>query len=1043
MPAPGTERADAMRLYRFIDAATLRASAHVDRPSPWPDFSGDAGPDVERWRAWLAQVWADDSMTEAIEVASPVLAQRVRAVCDGQLDEPRQVRRVVVSVARYLLRMTSRATPFGLFAGVAPARSGPRSAVRWKSRHRVVARVDAAWLAGVITRLETCIELRRRLLVVRNSLCFLRGDRLVVPWQQQAGGSGERDPAEISVRHTDAVAAVMHAADTPTLVADLAGKLSAKYPETPRTVIEGMLSELVACRILLTSLRPPMTATDPLSHVLEQLDAVDAEAIPQAAPLVRELRIVHAELARYSRIRSLRDRWRVRASVAGRMKGLFDGGQQPFGVDLRLDCEVTLPAAVPREAEGAAAALARLSPYPRGDPSWRDYHARFLERYGTGALVPVIELVNPDIGLGFPAGYRDSLLDASVQPMSKRDERLLALAQQAVLDGSGEIILTDQTIAELAGNQPAEVDVPPHTELCLQIHAATRDALDAGEFQLMVVSAARAAGITAGRFLDLFDPADRNRMTQAYAALPTADPDALPIQVSCPPLYPRTETVARTPEILPSLLPVAEFPHSTSRVRLTLEDLAVSANDHRLSLVSLPNGRPVEPLLFSAVELRNRTQPVVRFLCEISRSRTVVLLPFSWGVGSRLPFLPRVRYGRSILAPARWNLPASDLPDSDTTWKHWDSAFTTCRSRLRVPDMVFLGEGDQRIRLDLAEQAHRYLLRSHLDRHGHATLIEAPDSSAYGWLGGRAHEIVVPLAAARPSSRPSRQHRSTPYMIGREHGHLPGFSPWLYVKLYTHPDRQPTILISHLPGLLSAWDEPPEWWYVSYRDPDPHLRLRIRLPGRDAYGQAVQRVGAWAAGLRRLGLASQIKIDSYYPETGRYGTGAAMVAAEAVFAADSAAAIAQMTYTVTGVPHPHAVAAASFVDLATTFSGSVRDGMQWLIANVRTDRSAPVPKVVRDEAVRLADPRDDWAALRELPGGEALARTWSARRTALAAYHTCLIDGGQPTPDSVLPSLLHMHHVRTFGIDRDAERGCHRLARAAALSWRAHNGNQQ
>jgi hypothetical protein len=37
----------------------------------------------------------------------------------------------------------------------------------------------------------------------------------------------------------------------------------------------------------------------------------------------------------------------------------------------------------------------------------------------------------------------------------------------------------------------------------------------------------------------------------------------------------------------------------------------------------------------------------------------------------------------------------------------------------------------------------------------------------------------------------------------------------------------------------------------------------------------------------------------------------------------------------------------------------------------------------------------------------------------------------------VLASLLHMHLIRAIGIDRDHERLCPRLARAAALRWRA------
>lgn len=70
--------------------------------------------------------------------------------------------------------------------------------------------------------------------------------------------------------------------------------------------------------------------------------------------------------------------------------------------------------------------------------------------------------------------------------------------------------------------------------------------------------------------------------------------------------------------------------------------------------------------------------------------------------------------------------------------------------------------------------------------------------------------------------------------------------------------------------------------------PRPHLRLRLHDPDHE---RAAGYVAAWAKGLREQGLAGEIAFDTYRPETGRYGTGAAMAAADELFAADSAAAL--------------------------------------------------------------------------------------------------------------------------------------------------------
>ncbi|MGH3827545.1 MAG: lantibiotic dehydratase, partial [Pseudonocardiaceae bacterium] len=869
-----------LRLYRVVDAAVVRVATQtsgLDVP-PWPDLTGSTSEQVAQWVRWLDQVWAQEAIAAAVEVASPVLARRVREVCTGHRQQARQVRRAVVSVARYLLRMTSRATSFGLFAGVAPAHFGSELAVRYGVDHHAVARVDAVWLAGVITRLETCPELRGRLLVVLNNLAFVRDGRLVVGCQQQPAGSGQSAPAEVSVRHTMAVETVRQAARSPIRVSDLTEKLTAGFPGTPESVIEGMLAELVARRILVTSLRPPMTATDPLAYVIGKLTAIGAEEVPRAALLLQELREVHAELSRHNSVSSPAVERDLR-SAASRKMAAISTTERPLMVDLRVDCALVLPQSVAREAETATTALTRLTPYPDGLPAWRDYHTRFLERYGIGSVVPILEILNADAGIGFPAGYRDSRLELPQSPLSERDTRLLALAQQAAMDQRIEVVLDDSAIADLMAEDFAKVQVQPHTELSFRIHAPTRGTVDRGEFTLAVVGVSRAAGTMTGRLLDLFDPGDRDRVVRAYARLPTVHDDALPVQVSCPPLYPRTENVARSPAVLPHVVCLAEY-HSPGGGVIPLDDFAVSGDAQRLYLMSLSRGRPVEPAVFSAVELTNAAHPLLRFLCEISTARAAAGGPFSWGAAHRLPFLPRIRYGRTILSPARWTLAATALPGRDAPWPQWVASLADWRHRVRVPEAVYLGADDRRLRLDLDEPAHLHLLRSDLDRTGHATMREAPETSAFGWLDGHAHEIVVPLAATSKPGWPPTPRRATPvHVLGPDHGHLPGSSEWLFIKLYGHPDRHTAILTNHLPGLLSTGDSPPQWSFLRYRDPEHHLRLRIRLPGADAFGETAQRVSAWAAGLRRLGLIGRVQLDTYYPETRRFGGDAAMTAA--------------------------------------------------------------------------------------------------------------------------------------------------------------------
>ena len=1017
-------------MYRYLDAVVVRAAACEPEllHGPWPDVTGQqAGP--ASWRPWLQQVMGIPEFMAALELATPVLADRMQAICGGQPVSDRTVRRVVLSVMRYLLRATGRATPYGLFAGVAPARVADIGTVRLGTDHRAVARIQADWLASVIDQLEADPHLRPYLMVRANNLLTERSGHILLERASHTPGGA---PIQIQVRATAPVRAALVLARNPIRLRDLADKLGAEFGVTTDTVSK-LLSEMVAQRLLLTSLRPPMTATDPLSHIAAELGMVlgDAGGITQAGDGL-------AELCQLDRIRDIIDLaarhnssgWSAVGShsrqLAASLAGMSATTRPAVAVDLRLDCELAVPKVVMVEAERAAEALVRLA-RPTSD-GWSSWHRRFLERFGPHALVPVLDAVDDDVGLGYPRGYRGAP-PAGPATLTDRDRKLLALAQRAALHHQHEVVLDDDLIADLAGENP--VSVQPSTELTVRVHAPTLDALHRGEFSMGVIGVSRAAGRSTGRFLDLFDPDGRAHIAAQYAALPTATRDALIVQISAATPYATTEDVARAPQVMPFLLPVAEY-HDNNRGEIALSDIAVTADVHRLYLVCLSQRRPVEPVVLNAVEPANHTLPIVRFLTEAPAALATPCSVLDWGPAAGLPFLPAVRYGRTTLSPARWLLSSAEVPGPGAGWQEWSRSLNTWLDSTACPQAVYLGEGDQRIMLHLAEAAHQALLRDHLRRSGNATLRTTPSNDTAGWIGGRAHEIVIPMATTIAPAPPPRLPTSTEVVAVRAHGYLPGGDGRVYVKLYGHPDRQTLILSRYLPSLIDGLDPQDRWWFLRYGDPEPHLRLRLAGIGTAA-------IAGWAHRLRQAGLVSRIQFDTDYPETGRFGGAEAMAAAEEFFAADSAAALAQVVATDhQQAPNLLALTAASLLDLTTALIGDTAKAMRWMIDHARPHRSPP-PRVVYDQAVLLGNP-DSRVELATLPQGEQILSSWDRRRRTLAAYRDALRSTSTTSATDVLPDLLHLHHTRMAGLDLNTERICLHLARAAALSWTARQG---
>lgn len=1012
--------ADRKQLYRHSGVALLRAAAApLDHAhGGWPEPS-----DTDSCRAWLELVWSRSDLADAIRQASPTLADRLDAIHAGRSVSAKQLSRATAATVRYVLRATGRHTPFGLFAGVAPISLGSTAEVRWGNGHRPVARVDTQWLADVIERLEACSDLVERLDVVFTNLAVQRGQRLEAPY----------GPSRVTVRLTRAVHAVKDAAQTPIRFVDLADKLAETFPAVGPSTIRTLLTELIQQGVLITCLRAPLTITDPLGHLVDRLHTVGADTLAAIAPLLDELHAVQADIRRHNNADTPSVvRASIRGAITSRMREPSCTGRTPLAVDLRLDCDVDLPEHVCHEMEWAASALMRLTRQPTGEAPWRDFYTAFCERYGTGTLVPVTDVVDPDAGLGFPAGYPGSVFPSRTSGPSERDKKLVALAWNTLADGNREIVLDEETIYGLTvGDPSAEPCIPPHVELAARIHAASTPALERGDY-VLTVAPARSVGTFTSRFTTITPGSSLEDM---YAAVPAAIDGALPVQLSFPPAYAHAENICRVPAYLPHVLSLGEH-RGCDDATIAQHDLAITATRDGLHLVSISRMQVVEPQVFHGLALQKQPPSLARFLIHLSRGLAASWHKFDWGpYAHNLPYLPRVRYRRAIIAPARWHLSTDELPDAGQ--EQWRQALDQWRHRWRCPDTVELNDADRTLRLDLDEPAHAAIVHAHLKRHRHATFTETvADPAGYGWIDGHAHEIVLPLVRTRPApSSPVAVTR--PLVTNSTHGQLPG-SPdtaWLNAKIHTHPERLDEIIAEQLPRLLDTLDGNPAHWFIRYRAPHEadHLRLRIRTPTRDTYAASVAAVGDWAQRLRNDGVIGRLVFDTYHPETGRYGHGAAMEAAEQVFVADSRAVSAQLRHLPDTVIHRNAMVAVNMIATIHGFFVQTDRAMRWLTS--RPAPAAATDRAVLDQVVALTTVD---SSLHELPGWQGtVAEAWQARVEALTTYGTRLPEDADT--DTVLESLLHMHHNRAIGIDRDREATCRRLARHAALAWTARD----
>lgn len=684
--------------------------------------------DTTAWLRWVRKVWAEPGVAEAITHASPALAEGVASLCTRRpANIPiKRARKTTAALLRYVLRIRHRATPFGLFAGVSPADFTDSASVAFGPCHQRVAQVSGDWMAEIVRELVSLPQLRERLLLAADNTITERDGELVVP-QFARLGTGD-DAGEARIRATPPVRLVLEKARAPVSKKALVQELLDAHPEGSRVEAEGMLAHLLGVRALHPQISVPHTAEDPLEDLLCVLFALRSHTLPQVRPWVSRLEQVRTALRTHNRSGADPALLRKAQETASELSPT----QPSLDVDVCVDARVTLPSSVARSAERAAYLLGVLSAHPDGLPAWRGYRQRFIDRYGD-RLVPLTEIIDPR-GLGLPPAHSTPDRTAAGDRVGQREQWLLKRAQMAALEGEREV-LVDELVQELAASR--ELHPPEHTELNLRIESPSTKALESGRFRLAILGASRAMATMAGRFTTL------TNMKPDWAILLSHSMSAVPVQLSFPPVQSASTHVAHVPQLVEHVVHIDEYPGSRNG-SIAVDDLLVGDDGHELFLWSHSLCARVEPFVPHALNLRF-APPLARFLAELPRADRTVLTGFDWGAASVLPFLPRLRSGNVVLSAACWRITAAELLPASATWPHWRQAWSAWTRRRRLPDTVDLGAGDQRLRLDLNEPGHLFLLRTHLNKEGSAVLTEAPSPTASGWCRGRPVEVVLQL----------------------------------------------------------------------------------------------------------------------------------------------------------------------------------------------------------------------------------------------------------------------------------------------------------
>ncbi|HET8772907.1 MAG TPA: lantibiotic dehydratase [Thermoanaerobaculia bacterium] len=1003
--------------------------------------------DRARLRARMREALDRPEVAEALLLASPALFE---AAGNWRADpDSRKGKRAEDSLVRYLQRMASRPTPFGLFSGCSLGQLSAATRLRLAPRngYQRHTRLDMDYLFALCEDLGRDPALRSELAYQPNSSLYRAAGRLRYGEARLVGRA--RAHVLVALDPTDYLEATLARAAAGAQPAELAAALVAADPEgeiTPEEAGE-YVDQLIETQVLVSGLTPAVTGPEAIHGLEEQLAGLPSGRVAAAA--LGGAREALAALDADG-VGAATERYRAIAESLRELPTTVELSRL-FQLDLVKPApDARLGRAVVEEVQRGLALLHRLFGRTRQEVLER-FRTDFLERYSEGRWVPLVEVLDDETGIGFDrSGHRDSapLLDgidlgrqqsgggtAAWGPMQVWQLRKL---EAALARGEQEIELTEKDAAQLTLRETHPLS--DALEVTCVLAAASEEDADQGRFQLLWKGS---GGPSGGRILGRFCHADgalETRLREHLAAEEAVRPEAIFAEIVHLPQG-RIGNILSRPVLRDYEIPFLGRSGAPPERQIPLTDLLVTVSNQRIVLRSARLGREVIPRLTSA---HNFTLGLgfYRFLCGLQDQGTVNGLGWTWGPLESAAFLPRVRSGRLVLERARWRLFREEI---ETLCKGSGAERFAAAQRLRaarrMPRHVLLADGDNELLLDFDNVLSVEACLDVLDGRAESVLFELfpgpRELCARGPEGAFVHELVVPFVRAhKPAPTPRATGAAPAVAAGAvQRSFLPG-SEWLYAKLYLGTATADAVLrevIGPVVREVLASGAADSWFFIRYGDPQWHLRVRFHGAPQRLLGTVAPALEEAIAPLLADGRLWRMQLDTYDRETERYGGPAGIGLCERLFHADSEAVLSVMDMLEgdEGAEARWRLAACG-IDLLLADLGIDAAGKRAILGQVRDgffhEFGGGKPLRVQLDGKQRAQRRALEALLDAAPGatgvlaaGLALLKRRSERNAPIAAELRRLEAAGRLTMPvaQLAPSLIHMQVNRMI---RSAQR---------------------
>jgi len=337
------------------------------------------------------KIFTDPVIKEAIFLASPSLYERMKSWLENDLSE-KKIEKLKPAILKYLSRMSTRCTPFGLFAGCAVGSFERTSEIEVKKgKNQRHTRLDMNYLVALSQNLVKIEGIREQLLFYPNTSIYKVADQL--RYVEYEYIKGRRKHHTIGVDYSIYLQKILLAAESGKSLKELTLMLiDDKISEEEAS---GFIYELVDSQLLISELEPSVSGPEFTQQIIDKLKELEhTESIVQVLEKVqKEMKVLDNSIGNNPEL------YRNISKTLKELRTDFDP-KFLFQTDMNLSLgKNTLRKDLIEDVKRGITIMNKIS-FPHSTNRMNDFQNAFKERYADRE-VSLSRVLDVETGIGY------------------------------------------------------------------------------------------------------------------------------------------------------------------------------------------------------------------------------------------------------------------------------------------------------------------------------------------------------------------------------------------------------------------------------------------------------------------------------------------------------------------------------------------------------------------------------------------------------------------------------------------------------------------